>query len=424
MNILVINHYAGSPEMGMEFRPYYFAREWTAMGHRVDIIAADFSHLRRVNPKVERDFQEEIIDGIHYHWIKTRRYNGNGAQRAITMAQFIGKLWLHTGHIIKEINPDVVIDSSTYPLDTYIGQRIRKKSKKKVKVIHEVHDMWPISPIEIGGMSPKHPFIRVMQRGEDSFCRNSDRIVSLLPNADEYLQKHGMDPEKFYHVANGVVLEEWKKPEPLPKEHRNVLKKCKQENRFIICFFGSHTKSYSLEYLIDAAKQLPKEKIAVVFIGNGIHKENLQKQAQGLKDVFHFLPPIPKQSIPSLFEYIDAPYVAAVNNNMFRFGICMNKLFDAMMGGKPILYAVNAPNNYIEEFDCGISVAAEDTEALKEGILKLLALSEEDRKRLGENGRIAVLNHFNYGVLSRKFIELLENEVKEKNYERSFIKKN
>lgn len=34
MNILIINHYAGSPEMGMEFRPYYFAKEWTAMGHQ------------------------------------------------------------------------------------------------------------------------------------------------------------------------------------------------------------------------------------------------------------------------------------------------------------------------------------------------------------------------------------------------------
>ena len=414
MNILIINHYAGSPEMGMEFRPYYFAREWIAMGHRVDIIAADFSHLRRVNPEVSRDFQEEIIDGIHYHWIRTRRYEGNGGQRAITMAQFIGKLWLHAGRIIREMDPDVVIDSSTYPLDTYVGQRIRKKSKKKVKVIHEVHDMWPISPVEIGGMSPRHPFIRVMQRAEDSFCKNSDRIVSLLPNADKYLQEHGMEPQKFYHVANGVVLEEWKSPETLPGEHIDVFKKCRQENRFIICFFGSHTKSYSLDYLIDAVKQMPNSPLSVVFIGNGIYKKELQKRTEGMEDVFYFLPPISKQSIPSLFEYIDAVYVAAVNNNMFRFGICMNKLFDAMMGGKPILYAVNAPNNYIEEFDCGISVEAEDTEALKSGILELLALSEEDRKHLGENGRIAALNHFNYAALSKKFIELLENEVKEK----------
>ena len=28
MNIILLDHYAGSPEMGMEFRPYYMAREW------------------------------------------------------------------------------------------------------------------------------------------------------------------------------------------------------------------------------------------------------------------------------------------------------------------------------------------------------------------------------------------------------------
>ena len=109
MNILIINHYAGSPEMGMEFRPYYFAREWIKMGHRVDIIAADYSHLRRNNPEVERDFQEEVVDGIHYHWIKTGRYEGNGAQRAVTMFQFVSKLWKNVGKINSELAPDVVI---------------------------------------------------------------------------------------------------------------------------------------------------------------------------------------------------------------------------------------------------------------------------------------------------------------------------
>ena len=60
MNILLINHYAGSPEMGMEFRPYYFAREWVRAGYHVDIVAADYSHLRIRNPKVQKDFQKEI----------------------------------------------------------------------------------------------------------------------------------------------------------------------------------------------------------------------------------------------------------------------------------------------------------------------------------------------------------------------------
>lgn len=59
--------------MGMEFRPYYFGREWVKMGHRVDIIAADFSHIRRKNPIVAHDFDTEDIDGITYHWVKTRK---------------------------------------------------------------------------------------------------------------------------------------------------------------------------------------------------------------------------------------------------------------------------------------------------------------------------------------------------------------
>ena len=28
LNILYINHYAGGPAYGMEYRPYYLAREW------------------------------------------------------------------------------------------------------------------------------------------------------------------------------------------------------------------------------------------------------------------------------------------------------------------------------------------------------------------------------------------------------------
>ena len=159
MKILLINHYAGSPEMGMEFRPYYMAREWIRQGHEVDIIAADYSHLRRKNPKVQRDWQIEEIDGIRYYWLRTGDYDGNGVRRALTMFRFVGKIWLKAKVIAREWKPDVVITSSTYPLDTYAGQRIRKYCLKDIKLIHEVHDMWPATLYEVGGMSKRHPFL-------------------------------------------------------------------------------------------------------------------------------------------------------------------------------------------------------------------------------------------------------------------------
>lgn len=409
MNILIINHYAGSPEMGMEFRPYYFAREWIKMGHRVDIIAADYSHLRRINPEVESDFQEDMIDGIHYHWVKTGEYEGNGVKRAITMAKFVSRLWLNARRIIKEMSPDVVICSSTYPLDTYVGQRIRKKSKKKVKLIHEVHDMWPISPIEIGGMSPKHPFIRIMQMGENSFCKNSDAVVSLLPAAKNYFMEHGMLSHKFVHIPNGVLLDEWgKTANHIPDNISEHFKENKEKNKFNLCFFGSIHKTYNLDVLIDAVIKMNRNDLAVTFIGPGLDKEELKNMTVGHEDVFAFFDAIPKSSIPDLFNYIDASFVGAKSQNIFRFGICMNKLFDSMMGGKPILYMVDAPNNYVRDYRCGISVGGQTDGDLQKGIEDLLALSVNEKEKMGENGIKAAKKVFNYTSLAEAFINIME----------------
>ena len=160
MKVLYINHYAGSPEMGMEFRPYYLAKEWIKMGHEVRIVAGDYSHLRLANPKISKDFQKQNIDGIKYHWVGTGSYEGNGISRAMTMFRFVHKLCRRAKKIALHWRPDVVITSSTYPLDTYAGQKIKKYSK--AVLIHEVHDMWPITLIELGNMKRSNPFVMLM----------------------------------------------------------------------------------------------------------------------------------------------------------------------------------------------------------------------------------------------------------------------
>ena len=81
----------------------------------------------------------------------------------------------------------------------------------------------------------------------------------------------------------------------------------------------------------------------------------------------------------------------------------MNKLFDSMMSGKPILYAVDAPNNYIVKYNCGVSVAPGDVSSLKEGINKLYRMSEEERMELGNNGHRAAIKYFTYEKLAKKF---------------------
>ena len=392
--------------MGMEFRPYYLAREWQKQGHNVRIIGADFSHLRKQNPTVSKDFEIQEIEGVTYQWIKTRSYQGNGVKRAITMAQFCFKLWWNAKKLVKEFKPDVVIASSTYPLDTYPAQRIAKIAK--AKYVHEVHDMWPITPIELYNMPVWHPFVVVMQIAENSFCKHADKVVSILSHAKDYFVEHGMKEDKFAFVSNGIILEDWSNQANLPEEHQAVFDDAHRQNKLVITFFGSHTRSYSLDYLLKAISNVDRQRLCVVFVGEGNYKEELIRMASelGLNDgSCYFLPQIPKSAIPQLLANTDISYVGAIKNRMFRFGIGMNKLFDAMMGAKPILYAVDAPNNMIEEFDCGVTVEAENAEALKNGINELLSRSPDELKRMGENGRKAVIENFNYTVLAQRFID-------------------
>lgn len=405
MNILYIDHYAGSLSMGMEFRPYYLAREWKKLGHTVRIIGADYSHLRKNNPSVDKDFAVTEVDGIEFQWIKTRTYQGNGVSRIITMMQFCWKLYLRAKKLANSFKPDVVIASSTYPMDTYAARKIAGYSGGKY--VHEVHDMWPITPIELYGMSPRHPFIRIVQHAEDYFCRNADKVVSILPCAKEYFINHGMDEKKFVYIPNGIDPEDWNNPEKLPDAHLNAIQKAKTDGRFILTFFGSHTRSYSLDYLIRALAQTDQSRIFVAFVGEGNYKKELEKQAMELsidQNAYAFLPGINKKAIPSLLDLSDASYIGAIRNRMFQFGIGMNKLFDAMMGGKPILYAVDAPNDFVREYRCGISVTAEDVNELKNGLTELMNQSDEERHQAGENGRKAAMDRFVYPVIAKQFI--------------------
>ena len=408
MNILYINHYAGSPEMGMEFRPYYLSREWIKMGHKVAIIAGDYSHLRIKNPVITEDFQAEVIDGIEYIWIKSGAYQGNGAKRAFSMFRFVGKLWLHADKFVKQWNPDVVIASSTYPLDTYPAQKIVKLAK--AKYIHEVHDMWPSTLYEVGGMSKEHPFVQLMQLAEDSAYRHCDTCVSLLPYAKDYMVQHGLKPEKFINIQNGVVREEWESSENLPEQHEHFFKN--HEDKFIVGYFGGHAVSNSLDSILDIAKCFVLSKdannIIFVLVGQGIEKERLINRAEKerISNVF-FLPSIPKNAIPKLVKHFDCSFMTGVSSPLYRFGLSLNKMYDSMMAGLPVICAFDAPDTLIKEYHCGYQCDPKDKSCIINAIKEVSSMPVSARKQMGMNGRKAILKYFTYEHLAKDFLDII-----------------
>lgn len=405
MNILYINHYAGSPEMGMEFRPYYLAREWIKMGHNVTIVAADFSHLRVKNPDVSNDFKLQKNDDIQYLWIKTGQYKGNGFARAFTMAQFVFKLLLKSKWIASKFSPDVVICSSTYPIDTFVGQKICRVSAKKVKLVHEVHDLWPSTLTEVGGMTKFNPFVLIMQIGENSAYRHSDKVVSLAPLALPYMMQHGLKKDKFIHIPNGVAEEEWKNSVNIPIQIEKKLLRLK-ENNFIVGYVGGHSISNSLDDIIDVADRMRNQNVKFVLVGDGIEKKRLMNTAtsMNLKNII-FLPPVEKRMIPSLLKFFDCGFISAVPSPLYRFGTCMNKIFDYMAAGLPIICAITTPQSQVSEAKCGICLESGDIEGIVNSISQLSNKDNQDLKIFSQRGKEAVKNFYTYDKLAKQFLD-------------------
>lgn len=402
MDILLINHYAGSVRHGMAYRPYHFAIEWIKAGHAVTIVAASFSHLRYNQPKCDLPITVEAIDGIRYVWLKTPTYSGNGLKRIINMLSFTGQLYARPLPITK---PEVVIDSSTYPLTIYAANRIAKRYG--ARLIFEVHDLWPLTPMELGGFSKWHPFIILMQQAENYAYKNAHRVVSMLPKAKKHMVSHGMSPEKFVYIPNGVDVSAWQLNNALPEEYGDLLKNFKRRGKFVVAYTGAHGNANALQYFIKSAELLKgHDKIHFLLVGNGPEKKALQAMAktENLHNI-SFLPSIPKIFIPALLRQIDACYIGWKRKSLYRFGINPNKLMDYMMSGKPVIHSIEAGNDLVAESGCGISVVPEDPEAVADAILALFHMSAEDRMAMGQRGHDYVVTRHAYSALAHKFLE-------------------
>jgi len=406
MNIVLLNHYAGSPALGMEYRPYYLAREWVRLGHRVLMLAASQSHVRARQPAVVAAITDETIDGIAYRWYATPPYQGNGIGRVRNIASFLRRVWADTGRVVREFEPDVVIASSTYPMDFWVARRMARRAG--ARLVFEVHDLWPLSPIELSGMSPNHPFALLCRAAEGDAYRDADVVISMLPKVHGYMQSRGLELGKLYIVPNGVTLDEWEgAAEPLRDDVVQTLAAARAAGRKVVGYAGSMGQPNALDTLLDAVLRLRGQLLAFVLVGSGHEQARLAARvaAEGLADTVRFLAPIPKAQIPSFLAAIDIAYIGWQRVPIYRFGIAPNKLMDYMMAGCPVLHSVEAGNDPVVEAGCGLTVPPGDAAAVADGLLQLAALPDAARRAMGQRGRAFVIAHHTYPVLARRFLD-------------------
>ncbi len=447
MNILYLNHYAGSPALGMEYRPYYLSREWVRLGHQVLIVAGAYSHVRSQQPTAG----DELIDGIHYRWLPLPRYAGNGFGRAWNIWRYLQQVWQQAPRLAAEFRPDVVIASSTYPMDIWPARRIAQLSVQRdggsspsaarngraaqaaaATLVFELHDLWPLSPMELSGMSRWHPFIQLCARAELAAYRHADCVVSMLPKVQDHVAARGLDLRRLCIVPNGIALDEWGGEGVVPRvagdalaaadkpavadtrpglraDVASAIAEQRAAGRRIVGYAGSMGLPNALGSLLDAAALLRDDALAIVMVGDGLERERLVARIahEHLQHVL-LLPAIAKAQIPAFLAELDVAYIGWQDVPIYRFGIAPNKLMDYMMAGCAVLHSVAAGNDPVAESGCGLTVAPESPVDIAAGLRQMVALSAAQRRAMGQRGRAFVLAEHTYAVLAQRFLQAVQ----------------
>jgi len=402
-NILIINEYAGSLEYGMTFRHYYLAKEFIKLGYPTTIISASYSHFLKKFPDMEnKTYKTEEIEGIKYLWIKVIKYSKSfDKKRVFKWFEFMSKLFFISKHL--EVKPDIIICSPTAPFSILPAYYLAKKYN--AKLIFEVRDIWPLTLVEIGGFSIKHPFIRLMSWFEKFALQKSDLIVSNLQNYTQHINELGIQ-RKSHWVSNGIDLGEMENIEPLDTKVKNKI----PSDKFIVGYTGKLGVSNAINFLIESAIKLKDNKeIVFVIVGSGQEEQNLKKQAKGLSNII-FIEQIKKSQVQSMLSLFNICYIGWNKRRLYKFGVSPNKIFDYMYSATPIVHAIDTPKDIVQLANCGLSIEAENRDKAKDAILQIYAMSEKKRKELGANGKKYVLENFTYEQLSKKYIKILNGD--------------
>lgn len=404
MRIVYIDHYAGSPTAGMEYRPHAMALEWAKLGVETTIIAGTYSHLRQRNFLDAEPGRPYDVDGVEFRFVHTRTYDGNGLGRILSMADFVGRGCLAAPRIVRELQPDAVIASSTYPFDTYFAQRLARLSG--AVLVHEVHDLWPLTPIELGGHSPRHPLMAAMGLAERSAYRHSDTIVSILPNVEPHVRSLGIDTP-VVPIPNGI--DQAATPQPAPERFVGLVDELHAAGRTVVGYAGGMTTANAMDDFVAAMALIKDKPVTALLLGDGLHRADLERQVASLGASVEFLGSVPKAQVHDALTRCDALYIGSKRSRLYEFGVSANKIFDYLLTGVPIVNAFASDHSPMVYAGCTVRAEGENPGDIARAILEAVALPADERLRIREASVAWVRDHHAMPALASQFLDVLRS---------------
>jgi glycosyltransferase involved in cell wall biosynthesis len=306
--------------------------------------------------------------------------------------------------------PDVIVGSSVHMAAVAAAYMIGRA--RGIPFVFEVRDLWPQTLIDMGAMRKGSLAARILGCAELFLYRRARMIISLLPEAADFIAGRGVAKKKIAYIPNGIAAP--RATETLPADAANLVARITQlrrDGRVIAGYVGSHGQANALGTLIHAARELRdrgEDQIVFVFVGDGPEKEVCQRLARhhDLHNVI-FWRPVPKRNVQAVLEAFDITLFSLLDVAVHKYGLSCNKLFDYLASGRPVVSACAVQETPVSASGGGICVPPEAPEAIADALITLASLGEEGRRAIGDRGRQWVYQNHDVTTLAERFLQAL-----------------
>ena len=100
-----------------------------------------------------------------------------------------------------------------------------------------------------------------------------------------------------------------------------------------------------------------------------------------------------------------------IDSPIYEFGINMNKIYDYLASGRPIIFSGKSENDPIKDSGCGVSILPEDPLEMSKAIKEIYNMPLDERKLMGLKGFDYAKIHFSKEAFDNKVIEMLKQSI-------------
>ena len=204
---------------------------------------------------------------------------------------------------------------------------------------------------------------------------------------------------KVFYINNGVDLDEYKQ-----QREYEVLKDRDLDDTetFKVVYTGALGQANAVQYILQAANLLKDicKNISFLIYGDGYQRTELENYCKdkNLNNVI-FKGKVAKKYIPNILSKCNLNIMTGEKLNIYRYGLSLNKLFDYIVSGKPVVSNIECEYDVLSRYRCGKTVRSKDATALADAIKEFYLMKEADYTSYCKNAVIAAKN-FDFQLLT------------------------